>query len=130
VICDRFADSTRVYQGIVGEVDPRLIGELERITVGETVPDLTFVLDVPAEVGMARANKRRGAADADRFEGETLEFHQKLRGGFRTLAKGEPKRCILIEVTAPRPEVAAQIWSVVKERLHPAAAPSVGEATA
>jgi dTMP kinase len=128
VICDRFADSTRVYQGIVGEVDPRLIGELERITVGETVPDLTFVLDVPAEIGMARANKRRGAADADRFEGEKLEFHQKLRAGFRVLAKGERKRCVVIEVTAPRPEVAAQIWSVVEERLHPVAAPSVGEA--
>ncbi len=51
VLCDRFADSTRVYQGIVGEVDLRLIRELERITVGETVPDLTFVLDVPAESG-------------------------------------------------------------------------------
>ena len=50
VLCDRFADSTRVYQGVVGEVDLRLIQELERITVGETVPDLTFVLDVPAEV--------------------------------------------------------------------------------
>src|SRR6187431_2548857 len=60
VICDRFSDSTRVYQGIVGSVDPRLIGELERITVGNTVPDLTFVMDVPAQLGMERAVKRRG----------------------------------------------------------------------
>jgi dTMP kinase len=130
VICDRFADSTRVYQGIVGSVDPRLIGELERITVGDTIPDLTFVLDVPADVGLARASTRRGAGEADRFESEALDFHEKLRAGFRTLAQGEPKRCVLIDVTAPRPEVAEQIWGVVEERLHPAAAaPIVGEAT-
>lgn len=119
VICDRFADSTRVYQGIVGSVDPRLIGELERITVGSTVPDLTFVMDVPAEVGLERAKKRRGERDVDRFEGEDLEFHQKLRAGFRALAEGEPNRCVLIEVTAPREEVAAKIWDTVARRLRP-----------
>jgi dTMP kinase len=124
VICDRFADSTRVYQGIVGAVDPRLIGELERITVGATMPDLTFVLDVPAEVGLERAGKRRGGGDADRFEGEALDFHEKLRSGFRALAKSEPARCVLIDATAPRPDVAAKIWSIVEQRLHPAAPPS------
>jgi dTMP kinase len=128
VVCDRFADSTRVYQGIVGSVDPRLIGELERITVGDTMPDVTFVLDVPAEVGLARVSKRRGAEDADRFESEALDFHQKLRAGFRTLAEGEPERCVLIDVTAPRPEVAAQIWGIVEQRLLPPAPPTVGEA--
>ena len=129
VICDRFADSTRVYQGTVGAVDPRLIGELERITVGATMPDLTFVLDVPAEVGLERAGKRRGDDDADRFESETLGFHQKLRAGFRALAKSEPDRCVLIDATAPRSDVAAKIWSIVEQRLHPAAPPSsVGEA--
>jgi dTMP kinase len=129
VICDRFADSTRVYQGVVGSVDPRLIGELERITVGDTVPDLTFVLDVPADVGLARAGKRRGAAEADRFESEDLDFHEKLRAGFRALALGEPDRCVLIDATAPRSDVAADIWSVVEKRLNPSAAsPIVGEA--
>jgi dTMP kinase len=129
VICDRFADSTRVYQGIVGEVDSRLIDELERITVGDTVPDLTFVLDVPAEVGMERAGKRRGQGDADRFESETLEFHQKLRAGFLALAKSAPERCVLIDVTAPRQEVATQIWNVVEQRLRPASAvPRIGGA--
>jgi dTMP kinase len=121
VICDRFADSTRVYQGIVGAVDPRLIGELERITVGATIPDLTFVLDVPAEVGLARAGKRRGDGDADRYESEALEFHEKLRAGFRALAESEPDRCVLIDATAPRSDVAAQIWSIVEQRLHPQA---------
>jgi dTMP kinase len=129
VICDRFADSTRVYQGIVGAVDPRLIGELERITVGTTVPDLTLVLDVPAAVGMERASKRRGAGEADRFESEALEFHERLRAGFRALAKSEPNRCVLVDVTAPRSDVAAQIWSVVEQRLRPIAkAPIVNEA--
>lgn len=119
VICDRFADSTRVYQGIVGAVDPRLIGELERITVGSTVPDLTFVMDVPAEVGLERARKRRGGADADRFEGEDLSFHEKLRAGFRALAEGEPDRCVLIEATVPREDVARKIWETVAKRLRP-----------
>ena len=129
VICDRFADSTRVYQGIVGAVDPLLIGELERITVGDTIPDLTFVMDVPAEVGMERTKTRRGDGDADRFESEALEFHEKLRAGFRTLAKGEPRRCVLIDATAPRPDVAAQIRSTVETRLSPpAVAPTLGEA--
>jgi dTMP kinase len=128
VLCDRFADSTRVYQGIVGEVDPRLIEGLERITVGETMPDLTFVLDVPAAVGLARATKRRGGTDADRFESEALEFHEKLRAGFRALAGSEPERCVLIDATAPRPDVEAQIWSIVEKKLHSAAAPNPGEA--
>jgi dTMP kinase len=129
VLCDRFADSTRVYQGIVGEVDLRLIEELERITVGDTVPDLTFVMDVPADVGMERAKKRREGAEADRFESEALSFHEKLRAGFRTVAESQPHRCVLIDATAPRPEVAAQIWSIVEQRLHPAAsAPNLNEA--
>ncbi len=119
VLCDRFADSTRVYQGIVGEVDLRLIEGLERITVGETKPDLTFVLDVPAEVGMARALKRRGGAGADRFESEALEFHEKLRAAYRDLAAQESDRCVLIDVTLPREQVADKIWHVVESRLRP-----------
>jgi dTMP kinase len=128
VLCDRFADSTRVYQGIVGEVDARLIEGLERITVGDTMPDLTFVLDVPAAVGMARATKRRGAAEADRFESEALEFHEKLRAGFRSLVESEPARCVLIDVTEPKPAVAEKIWSIVEQKLHPAPAVQSGEA--
>lgn len=120
VLCDRFADSTRVYQGIVGKVDLRLIEELERITVGDTVPDLTFVMDVPADVGVARAHKRREGVAADRFESEALDFHEKLRAGFRAVAESQPARCVLVDVTAPRPDVAAQIWRIVEHRLHPA----------
>jgi dTMP kinase len=122
VLCDRFADSTRVYQGAAGQVDSRLIQALERITVGDMKPDLTFILDVPAKTGLARATKRRGKGPVDRFEGEALEFHEKLRAAYRELAESEPGRCVLIDVTAPRERVAAQIWNLVDIRLRPAVA--------
>jgi dTMP kinase len=123
VICDRFADSTRVYQGVAGEVDSRSIRALERIVVGDTKPDLTCILDVPAAVGMQRAAKRRGDAGADRFENEALVFHEKLRDGFLMLAASEPERCVLIDATVPKEDVAEQIWRIVSQRLDPATAP-------
>jgi dTMP kinase len=123
VISDRFSDSTRVYQGILGGLDPNLIQGLERVTVGDLKPDITLILDVPAELGLARAKKRRGEAEADRFEEESLEFHQKLRDAFRQLALSEPSRCVLIDATAERAAVAENIWKVVSERLDPASAP-------
>ena len=123
VICDRFADSTRVYQGVAGDVDTRSIRALERIVVGDTKPDLTFILDVPVTLGMQRATKRRGAGDADRFEKEALAFHEKLRDGFLMLAASEPERCVLIDATASKDEVADQIWRIVVARLDPATAP-------
>jgi dTMP kinase len=123
VVCDRFMDSTRVYQGTLGAVDPKLIAGLERITVGELKPDLTFVLDVPAEMGLARASKRRGEGEADRFEQEGLAFHEKLRDAFRMLALTEPNRCVLIDAGEARQAVADRIWKVVNDRLDPATAP-------
>jgi dTMP kinase len=119
VICDRFIDSTRVYQGTLGNVDQRLIRSLERVTVGPAVPELTFILDVPAQVGLARAKSRRGNDAADRFEAESLEFHEKLRQAYRVLAAEEPKRCIVIDGRAPRDVVSDRIWSTVQERLRP-----------
>ncbi|MEA2904898.1 MAG: dTMP kinase [Alphaproteobacteria bacterium] len=123
VISDRFTDSTRVYQGALGHVDPVLIQGLERVTVGALKPHLTFVLDVPAEIGLARATKRRGGDEADRFESESLDFHEKLREAFLHVAASEPNRCVLIDARDPRPDVAERIWTVVSERLDPATAP-------
>ncbi len=123
VICDRFADSTRIYQGVAGDVDSRSIRALERIVVGDTKPDLTFILDVPAAVGLQRAAKRRGASGADRFEDEALAFHEKLRDGFLMLAANEPERCVLLDATAPKEEVADQVWRIVSQRFDPATAP-------
>lgn len=120
VICDRFIDSTRVYQGALGNVDERLIRSLERVTVGPAVPELTFILDVPAQIGLARAKKRRGQTEADRFEAESMEFHEKLRAAYRALAAAEPKRCVVIDGRAPRDVVADRIWSIVRDRLQPA----------
>src|SRR5262249_35404897 len=82
VVCDRFADSTRIYQGVLGNVDPRVIRSLERIAVGDTTPDVTCILDVPATVGLKRAALRRGRGGPDRFEAETLEFHDRLREAY------------------------------------------------
>jgi dTMP kinase len=123
VLCDRFADSTRVYQGVVGAVDPRAIRALERIIVADTKPDLTFILDVPAEQALERTAKRRGQATADRFESETRDFHEKLRDGFLMLAASEPERCVLLDASGSKDDVAAEIWRVVTERLDPATAP-------
>ena len=117
VVCDRFIDSTRVYQGVLGKVDMKLIKSLERVTVGAAMPDLTFILDVPASVGLARATRRRGAGPADRFESETIEFHENLRKAYRGLATEEPRRMAIIDGRPPRDVVSARIWEIVEQRL-------------
>jgi dTMP kinase len=119
VICDRFSDSTRAYQGALGNLDPRLITALEHVAVGDCRPDLTLVLDLPAEAGLARATARRGAEGADRFEGEGLGFHQTLRQAFLAIAAGEPGRCAVIDAS-PGPEVVGEaVWACVQQRLGP-----------
>jgi dTMP kinase len=123
VICDRFIDSTRVYQGVLGRVDPKLIRSLERLIVSDTMPDLTLILDLPANLGLARAAKRRAGAAPDRFETEKLDFHTKLRQAYRTVAAAEKDRCVLIDATRSVDRVADDIWAVVNARLDPAHAP-------
>jgi dTMP kinase len=125
VVCDRFIDSTRVYQGILGHVDPKFIRALERVTVGDLRPELTFIMDVPAEIGLARAQKRRGEAAPDRFEEESLESHQQLREGYHRLAAAEPARCVIIDATESKSRVAERIWNEVSERLLHASAPAL-----
>ena len=117
VICDRFSDSTRAYQGALGSVDPRLIRALERLVVGENRPDLTVILDIPAEEGLQRAHVRRGDGEKDRFEGESLDFHRKLRDAFRHIAMSEPERCVLVDAMQSRETIAEDIWRAVSERL-------------
>ena len=126
VISDRFLDSTRIYQGAIAQVDGRLIRGLEKLTVGDTRPDLTIILDLPAAEGLARARARRGDADADRFESETLDFHERLREAYRQLAAEEPDRCVLIDATPAAAAVARAVWEVVNRRLEPATAPRHG----
>jgi dTMP kinase len=116
VLCDRFTDSTRVYQGKLGHVDPKLINALERVTIGNVKPDLTFVLDVPVEIGLARAAERRGKEQADRFEAEDVNFHQTLRNAYLQLVKDNPARCALIDATAGPDDIAMRIWSFMTIR--------------
>lgn len=119
VVCDRFADSTRVYQGILGHVDEKLLNVLERVSIGELSPDLTVILDLPVDVGLQRAKLRRGDAEADRFEGEGAEFHEKLRDAYLAIAAREPDRCVVIDASTSKEAVANAIWQAVQSRLHP-----------
>jgi dTMP kinase len=119
VICDRFADSTRVYQGVLGHVDERLIKGLERVSIGDLAPDLTVILDMPVETALARVKLRRGEATPDRFEAENVEFHQKLRDAYLAIAAEDPRRCVVIDASAPKETVAREIWDAVKSRLEP-----------
>ena len=116
VLCDRFTDSTRVYQGKLGSADIKLIRAMERVTIGELSPDLTIILDVPAEEGLARAARRRGNDAPDRFEAEDIDFHRKLRDAYRQVVAEEPDRCALIDASADVETVAMRVWSVVAAR--------------
>jgi dTMP kinase len=117
VLCDRFSDSTRAYQGRLGNVASGVLNAMERVTIGDLKPDLTFVLDVPVEIGMQRAAARRGTGAPDRFEAEGVRFHQQLREAYRQIAAGEPQRCVLVDASADPSTVAATIWAALRERL-------------
>jgi dTMP kinase len=107
VLCDRFFDSTRAYQGAGGGAPMSLIAELEAAVVGETRPDLTLVFDAPVELGLSRA-EARNAGEA-RFEGKGLAFHQRLRAAFLAIAAAEPRRCLVIDAAPPIEEVEAEV---------------------
>jgi len=112
VLCDRFMDSTRAYQGFAGGGDMELIDALERQIVGATRPELTLILDVDPELGLTRA-KGRGATGEDRFEKKGIEFHRNLRQGFLTIAAKDPGRCRVIDSSRPYGAVANDIWRIV-----------------
>jgi dTMP kinase len=119
VVCDRFSDSTRAYQGVAGKVPRDLIARLEEVVVGGHGPDLTVILDVLPQAGLERARARRGTKGPDRFEAEGVEFHETLRRAYLEIAAAEPKRCVVVDALKPEEEVAEAIWGAVKERLDP-----------
>jgi dTMP kinase len=125
VLSDRFSDSTRVYQGTLGQVAPGILNAMQRVTIGDLKPDLTVILDVPVDVGLKRAAARRGNAAADRFESEDIGFHQKLREAYRQIAKDEPERCVLIDAAEEPTRVAANIWSALRDRFFATGAGNV-----
>lgn len=117
VLCDRFMDSTRVYQGVTGNLGSAFIDTLERIAIDGMVPDLTLILDLSAELGLARAGRRSKGAVPDRFEKEALATHEKRREGFAELAERDPRRCKLVDASKEEGEVAADIATLVEDLL-------------
>jgi dTMP kinase len=124
VLCDRFSDSTRVYQGRLGQVPAGVLNAMERVTIGDLKPDLTIILDVPVEVGLTRAAARRGSGAPDRFEAEDLKFHQDLRDAYKQVAAEDPQRCVLIDATAEPDAVAAQVWTALRDHLFAISSPA------
>jgi dTMP kinase len=125
VLCDRFSDSTRAYQGSLGKVAPEVLNAMERVTIGDLKPDLTIILDVPVEVAMQRTARRRGSGEPDRFEAEDLKFHQDLRDAYRRIAAAEPQRCVLIDANGDVDMVAAKVWAALRDRFFAAEAGNV-----
>jgi len=117
VICDRFADSTRAYQGYGLGVDLAAIETLYDIALDGVVPDLTLILDLPVERGLARLCGRPG--DTDRYERMDVAFHQRLREGFIAIADANPDRCVVIDADADADTVAAAVLTAIERRLGP-----------
>ncbi|HEV7258468.1 MAG TPA: dTMP kinase [Bosea sp. (in: a-proteobacteria)] len=118
VICDRFIDSTRAYQGTLGRIDPGLLAELEAVTIDGLMPDLTLILDLDPTIGLARAARRRAPGEGtDRFESETLAFHRTLRQAYLDIAEREPARCVVLDAAQPPATLAQAAWTAIRDRL-------------
>lgn len=121
VLCDRFMDSSRVYQGITGNLEQPFIEALERVAVNGVVPDCTIIFDLPAAIGLERARKRSSgwgeSVEPDRFEKEELETHEKRREAFLDIAEREPLRCRVVNATETQEAIAAQVLSIVEPLL-------------
>lgn len=116
VLSDRFLDSTTVYQGIARNLAADPVSQINRFAVGNVMPDLTVVLDVPEEVSLARL-KQRATDLPDRMERENVDFYKKVREGYLLLARGMPERFIVVDGTKPEDAIEKKIWSEVQTRL-------------
>lgn len=112
VISDRYYDSTLAYQGAARKLDRTIIDVITKFATYNLVPDLTILIDLPAEKGLSRIHKD----DADRLESESMDFHRKVRNGFLDLAKSEKERYLIVDGTGTIDEIHSQIISVVKDR--------------
>lgn len=125
VLCDRYTDSTLAYQGYGRGIDLELLRRLNELANRGVQPDLTFLLDCPVELGLARTAQRQLNASAgaagdkreDRFERETLEFHERVRAGFLQLVRAEPNRFRVIDAARAVRDVSADIQKMVDEKL-------------
>jgi dTMP kinase len=116
VVSDRFADSTTAYQGYGHGMDRTMLERLYELAVGTFRPDLTLILDLPVQAGLARAAARSGAET--RYESLARDFHDRVRGGFLEIARCEPARCEVVDANRSVDEVAASIVHVVERRLQ------------
>jgi dTMP kinase len=115
VVSDRFADSTRAYQGHGHGLDLGALDRLYEVAVGTFGPDLTLILDLPVETGLARAAARRGSET--RYESLPRDFHERVRNGFLQIARAEPKRCAIVDASSDIETIAAAITDFVATRL-------------
>ena len=116
VVCDRFYDSTRAYQGAGGGAPMGLIAVLEAEVVGAVVPDLTLIFDLPVDEGLARA-AARGEGEA-RFESKGQAFHERLRAAYLEIARREPDRCVIVDAVGDLATIEARVWDAVSTRLE------------
>lgn len=125
VVSDRFADSTRVYQGAAGGLPVEVVDSLVNAAIGRTVPDLTIVIDVPVELGLARVGHR--AAGTDRFESDAVAVQEARRRGFLALADRFPERCVVIDGSRDKDVVSADILALVVRRFGLDGEPTRGD---
>jgi dTMP kinase len=120
VLCDRYADATLAYQGFGRGLDPAWIEEIHARSVENVKPDLTFLLDLPVEEGLRRAWKRieKNQVKEDRFEKEAVDFHQRVREGYLTLARREPRRIIALEGMKDEQSLHQEIVSHLSSKLR------------
>ena len=116
VLCDRFMDSTTVYQGVARQIDSQAVATINRFAVGEARPDLTILIDLSPEIGMARVHARSDG-QLDRIEQEAIEFFQAVRAGYLKLAESEPERFLVLDGSASVETLEQQIWAAVQPRL-------------
>lgn len=121
VLCDRFMDSSRVYQGITGNLEPTFVQNLERVAVSGVIPDCTIILDIPAVEGLRRARLRSGDTSAsdepDRFEKEELGTHEKRREAFLDIAEADPLRCRVVDASGSAEDIADKVFAIVEPLL-------------
>ena len=125
VLCDRFMDSSRVYQGVTGNLEAPFIEALERVAVNGVVPDRTIMFDLPAAVGLDRVRRRAATGEApdmpegglDRFEKEELETHEKRREAFLDIANTDPVRCRIVDASLTASEIASAVLAIIEPML-------------
>ena len=113
VLCDRFLDSTTVYQGVARAIDSKKVDTINQFAIGDTMPALTILIDLPPEIGLARVHARSDGK-LDRMENEAIEFFQAVRQGYLDLAKSEPKRFLVLDGSQSVEELETQIWQKVE----------------